>query len=113
MQQNPFLRFHRAAEAAAYPALLIVSLVSLAVILSSFVLLALLQTAWAFALTLVSLAIAIAAVAGAILASLSESDEPVSGRAASHAPPGEVPAPVPMHRHSPATSRHMPNRRAA
>ena len=40
MLPNPFLRFHRAAEAAAFPALLIVSLTALLVVRSGLLLLA-------------------------------------------------------------------------
>jgi predicted ribosomally synthesized peptide with SipW-like signal peptide len=113
VQLDPFLRFHRAAEGAAYPALLIVSFVSLALIVASIALLAVLQTAWVFALTLVSLAVASAAVAGATLAALSDSDEPAAGRTPAQATPDELGAPVPMQRRSPATSAPVPNRKAA
>ena len=113
MQQNSFLRFHRAAEGAAIPALLIVSFTSLAVIVGAIAALAVFQTAWAFALTLLSLAATCAIVAGATLAALSDSDEPVSRRAAANATPGELRAPVPLKRPSPATSGHEPGREAA
>lgn len=80
MRRNPFLRFHRAAESAGYPALLIVAVIALAVVLGPFLLLAMVGGASAFALTIVCLAAAIALVAGATLAALSEDDDPPTGR---------------------------------
>ena len=41
MRRDPFLDFHRAAESAGYPAMLVVSVVSLGVVVAPLVLLAL------------------------------------------------------------------------
>ena len=46
MSRNPFLEFHRAAEAAGYPALLIVSMVCLALVVVPVALLGLIEAGW-------------------------------------------------------------------
>jgi hypothetical protein len=74
-QRNPFLDFHRAAEAAGYPALLVVSLVSLALVVFSIALLAIVQATWTFAIAILSLVAAIGIVAGAVLAAFSDGEE--------------------------------------
>ena len=70
MSRNPFLVFHGAAEAAGYPALLLVTMVSLTIMVVSIALLAVTQAAWALALALLSLIVAIALLAGEIDAAL-------------------------------------------
>ena len=80
MRRNPFLDFHRAAEAAGYPALLIVSVVSLALVVTPVALLGLTQAGWVLALALLSLIAAVAILAGAIDAAMSAADEPAGGR---------------------------------
>ena len=57
MRPNPFLRFHRAAEAADYPALLIVSLVALSVVLAGLLLLAMVGGVSAFAFAMLTLSL--------------------------------------------------------
>jgi hypothetical protein len=80
MNPNPFLRFQVAAEAAGYPALLIVSGVSLTVVVASVAVLALTLTAWAFAMAVLSLVAALAIVAGAIDAVLMDDSDGESAR---------------------------------
>jgi len=80
MRPNPFLRFHRVAEAADYPALLIVSLVALTVVLAGLLLLAMVGGAAAFAFSMLTLGIGVALEAGAILAALSDDEDPPAGR---------------------------------
>jgi nucleotide-binding universal stress UspA family protein len=75
MRPHPFLRFHQGGEDAGYPALLLVSLVCLAMVVAGIVLVAITGTAWAFAWALLNLLGAIAILAAAILAALSDSDE--------------------------------------
>jgi hypothetical protein len=81
MRGNPFLRFHRRAEAAGYPALLIVSMVCLALVVAPILLLGLTDAGWVLALALLNLIVAIAVLAGAVLAALSDVDESAAGAA--------------------------------
>jgi hypothetical protein len=80
MRGNPFLNLHRAAEAAGYPALLIVSVVCLGLVVLPIALLALTQTGWVLALALVSLVAAVAVLAGAIDAAFSDYGEAAHGQ---------------------------------
>jgi hypothetical protein len=80
MRGNPFLNFHRAAEVAGYPALLIVSAVCLGLVVAPVALLGLTEAGWGLALALLSLIAALAILAGAIDAAMSGSDEPAAGR---------------------------------
>jgi hypothetical protein len=73
---NPFPSLHRAAEAAGYPALLIVSMVSLALVVVPVVLLGLTQAGWMLGLAVLGLVMALALLAGAVNAALSDADEP-------------------------------------
>jgi hypothetical protein len=79
MRGNPLLNFHRAAEAAGYPALLIVSLVCLGLVVAPVALLGLTEARWVFVLALLSLIAAVAILAGAIDAAMSDYDEPAAG----------------------------------
>jgi hypothetical protein len=79
MRGDPFLRFHRRAEAAGYPALLIVSVVCLALVVTPILLLGLTDAGWVLALALLNLIVAIAVLAGAVLAALSDYDESAAG----------------------------------
>jgi hypothetical protein len=76
MRRNPFLSFHRSAEAAGYPALFIVSMVSLALVVAPVALLGVTQAGWALALALLGLIVAVAVLAGAIGAALADRDQP-------------------------------------
>jgi len=80
MRGNPFLNFHRAAEAAGYPALLIVSLVCLGLVVAPVALLGLTEAGWVFAIALLSLIAAVAILAGAIDAAMSDYGEPAASR---------------------------------
>jgi hypothetical protein len=75
MRGNPFLSFHRTAEAAGYPALLIVSVVCLALVVTPLLLLGLTDAGWILGLALLHLIVAIGVLAGAVLAALSDVDE--------------------------------------
>jgi hypothetical protein len=72
MRGNPFLNFHRSAEAAGYPALLIVSVVCLALVVVPVALLGLTEAGWLLALALLSLVVAVGLLAGAIDAAMSD-----------------------------------------
>lgn len=80
MRGNPLRNFHRAAEAAGYPALLIVSALCLGLVVAPVALLGLTEAGWGLALALLSLIAAVAILAGAINAALSDYDEPPAGR---------------------------------
>jgi hypothetical protein len=75
MRRDPFLDFHRAAESAGYPALLIVSMVSLGAVVAPLVLLALTGAGWLLGVTLLGLIAAIALLAGEFNAAVSDGDE--------------------------------------
>ena len=77
MRRNPFLEFQLTAERAGYPALLIVSLLCLALVVVPVALLALTQAVWVLVLAILSLGGAIAILAagfGAALADHGEAD---------------------------------------
>lgn len=76
MRRDPFLDFHRAAESAGYPALLIVSLVSLGAVVAPLLLLALTRAGWLLGVTLLGLIAALALLAGEFNAAVSDGDEP-------------------------------------
>ena len=81
MLRRDFLRFHRAAEAAGYPALLVVTVVALAIIVSALFFVGMTRSVWALGLTLTWLIASIALVAGEIDAMLSDVEEPAEERA--------------------------------
>ena len=75
MRRDPFLAFHLTAERAGYPALLLVSLLCLALVVVPVVLLALTQAVWVLAFALLSLCGAIAILAAAIGAAFADRGE--------------------------------------
>ena len=106
MRGNPLLNFHRTAEAAGYPALLIVSLVCLGLVVAPVALLGLTEARWVFVLALLSLIAAVAILAGAIDAAMSDYEAPPAGRR-------EVDAAAPSDREPVAPlSRHRPSPQA-
>jgi hypothetical protein len=103
MRGNPFLNFHRAAEAAGYPALLIVSAVCLGLVVAPVALLGLTEADWVLALALLSLAAALAILAGAIDAAMSDYGEPPAGRTGVDAAASKEREPVaPLRRRRPS-----------
>ena len=111
MRENGFLRFHRAAEAAGYPALLLVSMVSLTTVVVPVLLLALLQAAWTFVMAVLGLVAACAILAGAIWAAFR--DDADAGRAGGHPSSPTLESPVPLPRRDRASSSRQPGRKAA
>jgi hypothetical protein len=89
MRANPFLNFHRAAEGASYPALLVVSAFCLALVVIPVALLGLTHAAGALVLAVLGLILAVAVLAGALAAALSDADGS-EGR-----PVGEAAPPLP------------------
>jgi hypothetical protein len=67
MRGNPLRNFHRA-EAAGYPALLIVSTVCLGLVVAPVALVGVTEAGWVFALALLSVIAALAILAGALSA---------------------------------------------
>jgi hypothetical protein len=111
MRGNPFLYFHRAAENAGYPALLIVSMVSLAVVVAPVALLGATRAGWALALALMGLIVAVAVLAGAIGAAFADREQPRDG-----AGPGRADEPdvaVSPQRRATAPQQPANDRRAA
>jgi hypothetical protein len=76
MRHDPFLDFHRTAEAAGYPALFIVSLVALALVVVPVLLLALTRSVWTLVLALLGIVVALALLAGEVDAAFADADEP-------------------------------------
>ena len=114
MQDNPFLDFHRRAEAAGYPALLIVSVVSLALVVTPVLLLGLTRAVWVLALALLNLLLAMALLAGAVLAAMSDYGEPAQGQAGSADAADDERNPIAsLPRRDAATRQACEHRRAA
>jgi hypothetical protein len=114
MRGNPFLRFHRTAEAAGYPALLIISVVCLALVVTPVLLLGLTDAGWVLGLALLNLIVAIAVLAGAVLAALSDYDESAAGAAGRDVAASDERDPIVPLPRRPRTSRHPgEDRRAA
>ena len=114
MRGNPFLNFHRSAEAAAYPALLIVSMVCLALVVTPVALLGLTRAVWVLALALLSMVFAVAVLAAAVDAALSDADESAVERTRPGvARPDEHDAIAPLPGRDQATPQTGEDRRAA
>lgn len=75
LNPNPFTRFHRAAEAAAYPAVLLVSVLCVALAVSGIALIALTGSTGALLFALVMLFVTLGILFGGISAALSEPPE--------------------------------------
>jgi hypothetical protein len=86
MRRDHILDFHRAAESAGYPALLIVSVVSLGAVVAPLALLALTGAGWLLGVTLLGLIAALALLAGEFNAAVSDGDEPPRSRVGAAAP---------------------------
>ena len=114
MRGNPFLKFHRTAEAAGYPALLIVSMVCLALVVTPILLLGLTDAGWVLALALLNLVVAIGVLAGAVLAALSDVDERAASPASRDVAVSDERDPIVPLRRRHWTTRHAgDDRRAA
>jgi hypothetical protein len=114
MRGNPFLNFHRAAEAAGYPALLIVSAVCLGLVVAPVALLGLTEAGWVLALALLSLLAAVAILAGAIDAAMSDYGEPAGGRTGGRAAvPDESEQVAPLAPRQPTDRQTGQDRKAA
>ena len=112
MRRDHFLDFHRAAESAGYPAMLIVSVVALGVVVAPLVLLALTGAGWLLGVTLLGLIAAIALLAGEFNAAVSDGDEPPRRRMGAATPTDGDPIPNPPRREA-GTGPDGQGRRAA
>lgn len=113
MRGNPFLNFHRSAEAAGYPALLIVSAACLALVVAPIALLALTQATWVLAFALLSLPAAVAILAGEIDAAFSDYGEPAAGPSGVGAGATDAFKPITPLAPEQSTSQEEPVRKAA
>ncbi len=113
MRDKPFLRFQRTAEAAGFPALLIVSTVCLLTVVAAVALLALMPTAFAFAFVILNLVVAIAIMAAAIFAAIADVEDPETSAAAARAARLESTAVVPLAPRRARADTHRSDRTAA
>jgi hypothetical protein len=84
MRGNPLPSFHRSAEAAGWPTLLIVSAACLALVVGPVVLLGVTEAAWVLVSAVLCELIAIAVLVGAVHAAMSDDGGPVEGERSSH-----------------------------
>jgi hypothetical protein len=99
MRGNPILNSLRTADAAGYPALLIVSAVCLGLVVAPIALLGLTDAGWVLGLAVLYLIVALAVLVGAVRAALSDGDEPDA----------KGPAPATAHPTSARRSHVRPN----
>jgi hypothetical protein len=114
MHRNPLANFHRSAEAAGYPALLIVAMVSLGVVVTPVVLLGVTRAVWVLGLALLSIVLALAILAAAIEAAFGAADEP--GHRSEEAPTAVMTprdSTASSTEHAPEARHERPHRRAA
>jgi ABC-type Na+ efflux pump permease subunit len=76
---NGPLRFHRAAEARGYPALLLVAMVCLTAVVAAIALIALIPTWFALAFAMLILLAAFGVLAAAVSAAFSDTEDPEDG----------------------------------
>jgi hypothetical protein len=86
MSRNPLTAFQRAAEAAGYPALLFVTIACLVIIVDAIVLLAVMQSGWAFAWSMLSLIVALALLWGGFDAALADDGDDADDAGATPTP---------------------------
>jgi hypothetical protein len=98
MRPNPFIRFSRVAEAAGYPALLVETVFALAIVVAAITLLAMMDAAWAFAMAILSLVVAVAIMSAAVMAALSDDEEPAARLGAAGSTSTKPEAVVPLRR---------------
>ena len=113
MRDDPFLRFQRTAEAAGYPALLIVSALCLGIVVAAVALLALAPGAVGLAFAVLNLAAAIGLLAGAILAAIADVEDPEARDAAARTARPQATTVVPFAAGRPPANPHPADRRAA
>jgi hypothetical protein len=113
IMRNPFLRFQRTAEAAGYPALLIVSALCLLMVVAAVALLALTPGTFALAFAVLNLAAAVAIVFGAIFASIADVEHPETQEATVRPARPQATAVVPLDPGRASAEPRRADRRAA
>jgi hypothetical protein len=113
MRRNPFLDFQLAAERAGYPALLIVSLLCLALVVGPVALLALTEAVWVLVLALLSVVGAVAIMTAGIAAAFADRGERDSERPQAVPAPDERPQVTPLGRREPPPPADRHDRKAA
>lgn len=115
MPRNRFIDFHRTAERAGYPALLIVSMVCLALVVLPVALLGLTTAVWVLAVALLSLIAAVVILAAAMDAAMADADEPAQARTRADAAftPKESDSITSLAPRQAAAPHSTPDRRAA
>jgi hypothetical protein len=113
MRRNPFLDFQLTAERAGYPALLIVSLLCLALVVVPVALLALTEAVWVLVLALLSVVGAVAILAAGIAAVFADADERDVERPPAVPAPNERPEVTRLGRRKPSSPPAPHDRKAA
>jgi hypothetical protein len=113
MRRNPFLDFQLAAERAGYPALLIVSLLCVALVVVPVALLALTKAPWVLVLALLSLVGAVAILTAGIAAAFADRGERDSERPQAVPGPEERPQVTPLGRRQLPRAADRHDRKAA
>jgi hypothetical protein len=86
MQSDPFLDFHRTAESAGYPAMLIVSVFALGLVVAPVALLTLTRAVRVLVIAVLSIFAALGLLAGEFWATLADGDEPPPPRQGTTSP---------------------------
>jgi hypothetical protein len=94
MRSDPFLDFHRTAESAGYPAMLIMSMFALGLVVAPVMLLALTRAVWVLLIAVGSIFVALALLAGAFGAAVADGDAPAPRPTAGTPEEGERVAPL-------------------
>ena len=113
MRPKAVIRFNRTAEAAGYPALLVETLFAMVIMVAAIALLAMMEAAWAFAWVMLSLVVAIAIISAAMMAALSDDEEPAPEHVAAGSTSREPETVVPLPQRELPARQHPPDRKAA
>ena len=110
--KNPFVLSHRAAEAAGYPALLLLTLVCLGVTVVAIALTGMIETVWALVWAVLTMIGAAAILTVGVYVAMADDEEPVGEETAARSSSPEPEAAVPLRR-APAHQQQSAERRAA
>src|SRR5204863_6038754 len=113
MWRRPFLDFQVTAERAGYPALLLVSLLCLALVVVPVALLALIEATWVLVVALLSLVGAVAILSAGIAAAFADQEAPDSDSSERLISSGEPSAVAPPSLRGHPARMHHADRRAA
>jgi hypothetical protein len=115
MRGNPFLNFHRTAEAAGFPALLLVSMFCLGLVVTPVILLGLTRAVWVLVIAVLSVIGAIAVLAGEVAAAFADDERLRAGhnRAGAAVLPDDTDSADPAPRPEPSAREAGDERKAA